>query len=61
MGSNPISRPHNMTGFLDVRISTLAGIITLLLVAGAVGFMIFYQFNQIVNIQMRTIESQLEK
>jgi hypothetical protein len=55
------SSPTPMIGFLDVKISTITGIIVLVLVAGSVGLLIFYQFNQVVNIQMRAIDRQIEE
>jgi hypothetical protein len=50
-----------MTQFLDVRISTVTGIIVLLLVAGSVGFMIFYQLNQIMNVRAAAWEKQIDE
>jgi len=45
-----------MLGFLDTRVSTLAGIIILLLITGAVGAMIFYQLHQIMSIRFSAME-----
>jgi len=48
-----------MLGFFNTKISTLAGIIILLVIGFGVGFAIYHQFNQIVDIQMSAIERQL--
>jgi hypothetical protein len=45
-----------MLGFLNTRISTLAGIIVLLLICLGVGLAIIYQMNQIANIRINTLE-----
>jgi hypothetical protein len=45
-----------MLGFLNTKISTLAGIIILLVITGAVGAMICYQFYQVVTIRYEPIE-----
>jgi len=45
-----------MLGFLNTRVSTIAGIIVLLLVAGSVGVMIFWQFNRLMNVRIEMIE-----
>lgn len=45
-----------MFDFLNTRISTIAGIIVLLLVAGSVGIMIFWQFHQLMTIRFEVIE-----
>ena len=46
-----------MLGFLNTRISTLAGIIVLLLICLGIGFAIVYQMNQIVSIRVNAIEA----
>ena len=48
--------PINMLGFLNTKISFLAGVIVLLAVSGAVGAMIFYQMYQIMNIRYQPME-----
>jgi|GEM_PF-2672222 len=42
--------------FLKRKISTLAGIIVLLIITSAVGVFIVYQFNEINNIKLEAIE-----
>jgi len=46
-----------MLGFLNTRISTLAGIIVLLLICLGIGLMIIYQMNQIINVRVDFMES----
>ena len=45
-----------MLGFLNTKISTLAGIIVLLVITGAVGVMICYQMYQVLTIRYEPIE-----
>jgi len=45
-----------MLDFFNTRISTITGIIILLLVAGSVGAMIFWQLNQLMNMRIEMIE-----
>jgi len=45
-----------MLGFLNTRVSTLAGIIILLLITGAVATMIFYEFHQIISTRFEVME-----
>ena len=49
-GRSPI-----MLDFFNTRVSTLVGIIILLLVTGAVGAMICYQMYQVMNIRYESI------
>ena len=42
--------------FLKRKVSTLAGILVLLIITSAVGAFIVYQFNEINNIKIRAIE-----
>jgi hypothetical protein len=60
VGSNPIGRPINMD-FFQRKISTLAGIIILLLITSAVGGFIIYQFNEINNIKIHAMERMIEQ
>ncbi len=48
-----------MFDFLNTRISTVTGIIVLLLVAGSVGIMIFWQLRQFMTINFEVIESEI--
>ncbi|MBZ9578090.1 hypothetical protein KJA13_03630 [Patescibacteria group bacterium] len=50
-----------MFDFLNIRISTLTGIIILLLVAGSVGAMIFYQFYQLMTIRFEVMELKINE
>jgi len=50
-----------MLDFLNTRISTIAGIIILLLVAGSVGVMIFRQLHQLMAINFEVIESEIQE
>lgn len=50
-----------MFDFLNIKISTLTGIIVLLLVVGAVGAMIFYQFYQLMTIRFEVIELKINE
>lgn len=52
--SNLLDRP-NMLDFLNTKVSTLVGIIVLLLVTGVVGAMIYYQMYQIMTIRYEPI------
>ena len=45
-----------MLGFLDTKISTPIGILILLLIAGTVGTMIFWQFYKLVTIRFEMVE-----
>jgi len=45
-----------MLGFLNTKVSTLAGIIILLLITGAIGAMIFHEFHQIISIRFEVME-----
>jgi len=48
-----------MFGFLNIKISTVTGTIILLLVAGSVGIMIFWQLHQLMAINFEVIESEM--
>lgn len=50
-----------MKGFLDVKVSTVGGIIILILIAGSVGFAIFYQLKQVMNVRAAIWEKQLNE
>ena len=50
-----------MFGFLNTRISTVTGIIILLLVAGSVGAMIFWELYQLMTISFEVIESEMSE
>jgi hypothetical protein len=56
-----LKKNNFMIGFFDVKISTITGIIVLILVAGSVGLLIFYQLNQIMNVRAAAWEKQIEE
>ncbi len=48
-----------MLDFFNTRISTITGTIILLLVAGSVGAMIFWQLHQFMAIKLNVVELEI--
>ena len=60
MGSSPIGRPKTMEGILNKKVSTLAGLLAILIVFSVVGYFILYQLNEITQIRIQAVERQLK-
>lgn len=56
-GSNPVDRPIKiMLSFLNIKVSTITGIIVLLIATSLMGAMIFNQWQQVMSVRFSTRE-----